>query len=191
MATKLEFDALWRSHPLNNAQQAPCRLPKDSAGGLKRGFPSYPNQCAIRMGVCLRGAGVTIDQLGRITTCDFHPREEMHVLNAQQTADAVGRLSLPGIKPVEKIIGPEVADFYNRLFGRRGIVFFKDYWSRSVAVNGPNGTEYVKEKTPTGDHIDVWNGYRTSAAWLMEWFSWLGYYHTYSAAREIWFWEVE
>ncbi len=50
--------------------------------GLGRGFPSYPNQCAIRMGVALRGAGVTIDQLGRITTCDFHPRDEMHTLNA-------------------------------------------------------------------------------------------------------------
>ena len=190
MADKLEFARLWRSHPLNNAEQAPCRVPKDSPTGLLRGTPAYHNQCAIRMGVCLHGAGVTIDQMGRVATCEFHPREEMHCLNAQQTADAIGNLKLPGMHPIEKIIGPDVDNFYDRLFGRRGIVFFKDYWTRTLEVKGPNGMESVKEKAPTGDHIDVWNGYRTSAAWLMEWFSWLGYYHTYGAAREIWFWDV-
>ena len=42
-----------------------------------------------------------------------------------------------------------------------------------------------------GDHIDVWNGYRSSTKWLMEWFFWLGYYSNYAEAGEIWFWEVK
>ena len=39
--------------------------------------------------------------------------------------------------------------------------------------------------------IDVWNGYRSSTKWLMEWFSWLGYYSNYVQAKEIWFWDVK
>jgi hypothetical protein len=164
----------------------------DLGGGkrLLRGLPSYPNQCAIRMGVSLKAAGVTIGQLGGITTCSYHPREEMHLLNAQQTADAINRL---GLSPVEKYVGADAANFYPKVFGRRGIIFIKDYWYRSI----PGGRDaegkqlYTKETVPTGDHIDVWNGYRTTAAFLMEWFSWLGYYSNYADAREIWFWEVK
>jgi hypothetical protein len=37
----------------------------------------------------------------------------------------------------------------------------------------------------------VWNGYRSSAKWLLEWFSWVGYYSNYANAGEIWFWEVK
>ena len=28
----------------------------------------------------------------------------------------------------------------------------------------------------------MWNGYRSSAKWLLEWFSWLGYYSNYANA---------
>ena len=55
----------------------------------------------------------------------------------------------------------------------------KDYWKRHG------------ETTATGDHIDVWNGYRSSTKWLMEWFSWLGYYSNYVQAKEVWFWDVK
>ena len=37
----------------------------------------------------------------------------------------------------------------------------------------------------------LWNGYRSSTKWLMEWFSWLGYYSNYVQAKEIWFWDVK
>ncbi len=68
-----------------------------------------------------------------------------------------------------------------RLFGRTGVIFIRDYWHRPTDQRG----------RPTGDHIDVWNGYRSSAKWLMEWFSWLGYYSNYAESREIWFWPVK
>ena len=41
---------------------------------------------------------------------------------------------------------------------------------------------------PTGDHIDLWNGWRTSAKMLFPWFGWLG---GYNKSSEIWFWEVK
>jgi hypothetical protein len=103
----------------------------------------------------------------------------MHFINASQLAVAIERAKLPGVKPAEKIAGEDAAEYYPKLFGRTGIIFIKDYWHRAG------------ETRPTGDHIDVWNGYRSSAKWLMEWFFWLGYYSNYAGAGEIWFWEVD
>ena len=88
---------------------------------------------------------------------------------------------LPGVGPMEKITGANVQEFYPHIFGRTGLIYIQDYWFRGT--DGPD--------RPTGDHIDVWNGYRSSAKWLMEWFSWLGYYSNYAGAREMWFWEVK
>jgi hypothetical protein len=80
---------------------------------------------------------------------------------------------------VERITGTEASHFYGKLYGRTGIIYIQDYWKRHG------------EATATGDHIDVWNGYRSSTKWLLEWFSWLGYYSNYVQAKEIWFWDVK
>ena len=181
----IEFRKLWYGHPINESIQAPCIAAKELVNlegrTIKPGFPVYANQCAIRMAVALRRAGVTPDQVGGIATCGAHPREEMHYINATQLAQAIDRAKLPGFAPVQKIGGEQAAQFYPELFGRTGVLFIKDYWHRSTDP----------ADSPTGDHIDVWNGYRSSAKWLMEWFSWLGYYSNYAGAREIWFWEVK
>ena len=103
----------------------------------------------------------------------------MHFINANQLANTIARVNLPGFGSLEKISGADAAEFYPRLFGRTGVIYVQDYWRR-ISDSG----------RPTGDHIDVWNGYRSSAKWLMEWFSWLGYYSNYAKAGEIWFWEV-
>ncbi len=181
----VEFKDLWRGHPINESVQAPCLADKEFtniAGKLvKKGRPVFSNQCAIRMGIALRRAGVTPSQLGGIAYCYHHPVEEMHYIRATELANAINSARLPGLKPVEKITGKDVAAYYPKLFGRTGIIFIKDYWHRSSDASG----------RPTGDHIDVWNGYRSSAKWLMEWFFWIGYYSNYADAGELWFWEVE
>ncbi|KUO57197.1 MAG: hypothetical protein APF80_04225 [Alphaproteobacteria bacterium BRH_c36] len=181
----VEFKKLWYGHPINESIMAPCVADREfvnlEGNTVLRGFPVYANQCAIRMSVALRRAGVSADQLGSIASCGAHPREEMHYINASQLANAIDRAKIPGFLPVQKISGEEVAKFYPTLFGRTGVIFIKDYWHRSTDRPG----------SPTGDHIDVWNGYRSSAKFLMEWFSWLGYYSNYAEAGEIWFWEVK
>ena len=161
----IEFNDLWRGHPINESVATPCIAPRNltnlEGNTILLGFPVFSNQCAIRMGVALRRAGVQPSQLSGISHCSVHPRDEMHFINASQLANGIARAKIDGIGPTEKFIGADAANFYPKIYGRTGI------------------------------HIDVWNGYRSSAKWLMEWLSWLGYYSNYAGAGEIWFWEVK
>lgn len=193
----IKFSDLWRYHPLNNNEKFPCRLPQDTnlpTGPAKKGAPSFANQCAIRMGVSMHKAGITLDMLpgARSNICWHHEKSQMHILNAHPLANSIGAGRIPGVGPTQKLVGEKAADFYSELFGKKGIIFFLHYWHRSIKRTNPDGSvTWVKSKVATGNHIDVWNGYRTSAAWLMEWFSWLGYYSNYVNSKEIWFWEME
>jgi hypothetical protein len=174
------FRELWYRHPANNSLSQPCVAPHGLTNMegkyIQAGFPVFTNQCSIRMGVCLKNAGVTNV---RTDTCGVHSPAEQHFIRATDLARALAGASIPGVAPVERITGTEAAHFYKKLFGRTGMIYIQDYWKRHG------------ETVPTGDHIDVWNGYRSSTKWLMEWFSWLGYYSNYAQAREIWFWEVK
>lgn len=180
----LEFKDLWRGHPINESVQTPCIAPHDLVNmeghQVAKGFPVFHNQCAIRMGTALRRAGVQPSQLPGLATCAVHPKEYMHIINASALAHGLARAKIDGLGPVEKITGADAAQYYPRIFGRTGILFIQDYWRRST--DGDRAT---------GDHIDIWNGYRSSSKWLMEWFSWLGYYSNYAEAAELWFWEVK
>lgn len=181
----VEFKQLWYGHPLNRSVQAPCVAPFEGTfhgSYAGRGLPTFSNQCAIRMGVALKNAGVPHEVfIGRCLTCAAHGPDAMHFIRAQEVADALADLNIAGIGPREVLKGTEPAQFYPKLYGRTGIIYIKDYWHRRSDKSG----------RPSGDHIDVWNGYRSSAKWLMEWFSWLGYYSNYADAREIWFWPVK
>ena len=179
----VQFTELWYRHPANLATSAPCVAPQllTNLEGktISAGYPVFGNQCAIRMGVCLKHAGVDPGQFSGLVHCGVHDNAEMHIIRAQDLADHLARISIPGVGKVERMTGNEAKDFYPKLLGRTGIIFVKDYWRRTGETNA------------TGDHIDVWNGYRSSTKWLMEWFSWLGYYSNYAEAREIWFWDVK
>ena len=178
------FSDLWRGHPINESVQTPCIAPYDLTNlegeFIRKGLPVFHNQCAIRMGVALRRAGVQPSQVGGCTTCGVHPREEMHTINANQLANVLARARIDGMGPIERFSGPGAATYYPEIFGRTGIIYVQDYWKRTSDSD-----------RATGDHIDVWNGFRSSSKWLMEWFSWLGYYSNYAGAGELWFWPVE
>ena len=176
----VEFNDLWRGHPTNRSDQFPCRVLKPT-GDLRFGQPRWANQCAIRMGICLKNAGVEPGVLRGAITCDQHDPSEMHYLRAEEVARALMNANIPGIGERELLAGEKAQGFYDQIFGRQGLMLIKDYWSRR---NEPPGRG-------TGDHIDVWNGYRSSSGWLMQWFSYLGYYGGYDKARQIWFWEVK
>lgn len=181
----MQFIDLWRAHPINESQPLPCVAPGEVTGPdgnkIAAGDPILPDQSAARLGIALRRCGVSITELGGIATCGVHPASDMHIIRAGDLASALRRVRLPGLSPMETISGDAVRDFYKAIVGRTGIIYIKGYWMRASDEPG----------APTGDTIDVWNGYRTSAKWLMEWFSWAGYYSNFSGAREIWFWEVK
>jgi hypothetical protein len=176
------FRDLWYRHPANNSTTYPCIAPYGLTNmeglSVRQGNPVFGNQCAIRMGVCLKNAGVSPGSL-RLTTCAVHSPDEMHIINAQALASALAGANIEGIGKVERIVAADAGQFYKRIYGRTGIIYIKDYWKRHGETNA------------TGDHIDVWNGYRSSTKWLMEWFSWLGYYSNYAQAKEVWFWDVK
>src|SRR5690606_19484017 len=121
------FRDLWYGHPINESVQSPCIAPRDLTNlegtSVARGFPVFANQCAIRMGVALKRAGVTANQLPGCAHCAVHPRDEMHFINATQLANAINRANLPGVGPREVICGPDAAKFYPKIFGRTGIIF--------------------------------------------------------------------
>ena len=83
------FKDLWYRHPANNSTQYPCVAPHGLTNmeGLfvPQGFPVFGNQCSIRMGVCLKLAGVSPGSL-RQPTCNVHAAEEMHYIRAAELA---------------------------------------------------------------------------------------------------------
>ncbi|HTU11236.1 MAG TPA: type VI secretion system amidase effector protein Tae4 [Allosphingosinicella sp.] len=124
----LDWRQVWAHHP------APVR-PCDE---------SFANQCAIRMGVALRGAGVDLSGFDGATCWFGH--QPRHVLRAQELAEWLeAQAALVG--PVDKKQHATSADYA----GRPGIVFIKDGW--------PSG----------GDHIDIWNGMALKGGQL-DWF---------------------
>jgi len=180
----IKFHDLWYGHPINQSVQTPCISPKTGPHygiNVTEGYPTFANQCAIRMGVALKRAGVQPSDIKGVLTCGVHPPEEMHYIRAQELGNALASARIEGLGEMKRITGDGPQQFYPELFGRTGIIFIKDYWRRHND-SGDNRT---------GDHIDVWNGYRSSAKWLMEWFFWLGYYSNYAESKEIWFWEVK
>jgi hypothetical protein len=165
------FDQLWANHPTNSGEQYPCRT---------LGIANFENQCAIRMGVCLRRSGVTLGQVRGAITCNqamptLHPADEMHFIRARELAGAIRGAGIPGVGGVYTLSDP--TNFADELNGRKGIIFFNGYWWRTTDTT-----------RPTGDHIDLWNGWRTSAKMLFPWFGWLG---GYNKSSEVWFWEVK
>ncbi|MFP3921607.1 MAG: T6SS effector amidase Tae4 family protein [Dichotomicrobium sp.] len=166
----VKFSDLWDAHPTNNGIQAPCRT---------NGVSNFVNQCAIRLGVCLRDAGVEPGRVNGAKTCNWarntgHNGADMHFIRAKELGNALAAARIEGMASTYKLSNP--ADFANELDGRTGIIFFNGYWWRTTDTT-----------RPTGDHIDLWNGWRTSAKMLLPWFGWLG---GYDKSGEIWFWEV-
>ena len=135
------FSKLWNNHPTNTKNQYPCST---------NGKSNFSNQCAIRMGVCLTMCGVDTTKMVGITHCWYHNKSQGHTVRAEELAEALGKHSVLGIQKVQ-MINP--TEFSRILRGKRGIIFFKDYWQRA-------GETY---RNRSGDHIDLWNGYNLTS----------------------------
>lgn len=122
---RVKFDDLWEVHPANNDDMNPCSVD---------GEPKFENQCAIRMGECLRAGGVDLTSY-RGAKCWFHTPK--HILRAEELASwiAVTPTVFGRVKKVKHVN----VDGY---LGRRGIVLCKNFWGVGLQ----------------GDHIDLWDG---------------------------------
>ena len=132
----------------------------------------YDNHCAINVSEALLASGVSLNGFSGATCNSNCSSKRKHALRAQDLAtylkNKYQKLDLG--KPLE-LTG---ANWEKSVKGKKGIIFFKDYWHR----NGEKGD------VRTGDHIDLWNknelhssGYfgtlgRTIFPWISEhWFN--------------------
>ena len=127
---ELSFDKLWQGYPSSKPYV-------DKSGDPPKGFE---NQCAIKVSVALHAAGVDMKSFrGATVTVDG----KRLAIRAEELAAWLKTQHLIGLplKP-ENVTGKE---WQEKIKGRKGIVFFANYWARPG------------EKSPTGDHIDLWN----------------------------------
>lgn len=73
--------------------------------------------------------------------------------------------------------------FQDKLEGRTGLIYFKDYWRR--------GNESFGNRS--GDHIDLWNKSEIIDASMLyrSVIEWLGLVSDLNKSKEIWFWEIK
>jgi hypothetical protein len=123
----IKFKDLWDNYP----SDPPCST-KD-----------FKNQCAIRVGAALAKSGVvTTSLVPGSRHCWHHKHSEGHALAAEELAAGLKKVRIRGISPAIEVPGE---GFKSKLAGKKGIVFFKDYWMRNA--DAPD--------RPTGDHVPI------------------------------------
>ena len=116
----------------------------------------FSNQCAIKVGASLSKCGVkTTSLVPKNRHCWHHKENEGHILSATELANGLRKTKILGIAAAIEI---DAAKFKTRIAGKKGIVYFEDYWLRAED----------RPERPTGDHIDLWNGSRLTdlTSWL-------------------------
>lgn len=141
----------------------------------------FENQCAIKVSVAIHGAGIEMRSFKGATV---NVNGKKLAIRAEELANWLAQQPFCGLprKP-ENVTGE---DWQKKIKARTGIISFKDYWLRKG------------EKSPSGDHIDLWNGSSLSPGWESFYRFTLGFnsfrffdLFDLGEAREILFWEVK
>ncbi len=155
----LEFQKMWDNHPSNKGENQPCKQAD--------GTPAFENQCAIRLGLALAGAGMNM-RVGKLAKCWFKGHG-IHVLRAEELSVWLSlQLGAPTKFKPKKGENLE-STVLTAITGKKGIVFCRDFWAPS-----PGGAN-------VGDHIDLWDGTQMAH----------GYTNYFGPASQVWFWEVK
>jgi hypothetical protein len=167
------FAEMWSAYPQETAL---CKDPET-------GKAAFSDECAIRLGTCLANVGITNSSF-RGARCWFKGHPRAHMLRAEEVANWFQLRPFAGCPRPTDLTGK---DWRSKVRNRTGLIFFKDYWEREG------------ERSPTGDHIDLWNGQSLTAASLQGrvnnflrftigidafWYSDLG------EAKKILFWDI-
>lgn len=108
------------------------------------------NQCAIKVSVALHAAGV---ELKSFRGAHVLIKGKYAAIRAEELAAWLKTQHVNGIvSPPANVTGE---NWQERIKGKKGIVFFANYWARPG-----------ESKHPSGDHIDLWNGSRLTASGL-------------------------
>jgi hypothetical protein len=128
---RMSFVQMWAGYPSSH----PYVDPKTGDDP-----PGFDNQCAIKLSVALHATGV---DLASFKGAHVQVAAGRAAIRAEELAAWLKTQHIDGMLGPVDITG---ADWQDKIKGKHGIVAFTDYWTRPG------------EKTPTGDHIDLWNG---------------------------------
>lgn len=155
----MKFEELWNYHPNNNGDSFPCRN--------KDGEPAFENQCAIRMGIALEKAGMSLASY-KGERC-WHGHKPAHILRAEELA----KWLKPQLSPVSLKVfsGDAYKNALSYMHRKRGIVFYKNFFGA--------GNQ--------GDHIDLWNQFYATKEVDSFFGALFPSFASYNKAEEIWF----
>ncbi|MBR9881361.1 MAG: hypothetical protein GYB17_17945 [Gammaproteobacteria bacterium] len=172
----LTFDRLWSAYPSGIDHITP-----------DTGEEIFSNRCAVHVSEALYRCGVKLASF-RGTRCWSCPTPEggkgIHAIRAQELADYLNRRPFAQCPQAQTLTGEE---FEDAIWGRTGIVFFKDYWRRG------------NQQARTGDHIDLWDGNELASIGAIETFlrlrfpnaaEWVGT-SDLTKSSEVLFWELK
>lgn len=116
----LTFQKLWDNHPTITGDDNPCTT---------NGKANFPDQCAIRMGTTLSACGVNTAQIPGVRHCWYHQQSAGHTLAAEELANGLKQYSIAGLERIQSV---EPSNFKKELASQKGIIFFEDYWMRTM-----------------------------------------------------------
>ena len=130
----IKFSELWANHPTTKGDNSPCKK--------KDGTDAFENQCAIRMGVALSGAGLSLTGYHGVKCWFGHGGA--HTLRVEEMIDWLKTQSgSVGVYVQYTGSQPELGQKIKKeLAGKTGIVAWRNFWGRGGQ----------------GDHIDLWDG---------------------------------
>lgn len=168
----INFENLWKNFPNKETVKKSCT---NKQKGSNKPFDNY---CAILLSECLLRSGITISNF-KGNSCWSHAGKK-HTLLAKDLANWLAKSPPHGFGKKEKITS---ASFQEDLKGRKGIIYFKDYWRR--------GSENFNNRS--GDHIDLWNENEItgSSMFYRSIVELFGFVSDLNKSKEIWFWEVK
>lgn len=138
---KLSFASLWAGYPSSKPYL-----------DAKTGEPpkGFENQCAMKVSVALHAAGI---DLASFRGAHVFLGGKRAAIRAEELSSWLKSQRIAGmVSPPVDITGENWQD---SIKGKTGIVFFANYWARAGEA-----------RSPTGDHIDLWNGSRLTASGL-------------------------
>ena len=167
-----KFEQLWKNYPDKKLLSTKCfNKQKDSS----KPFSDY---CAIMLSECLMKSGINISRY-KGNRCWSHSGPK-HILLAEDLAKGLKAAPPAGFGKMTQV---NPANFQKELAGKRGVIFFKDYW--------PRGNE--SEQTRSGDHVDLWDKDKiTSSSMLFRSvYEFFGALSDLNRSKQVWFWEVK
>lgn len=176
--TNITFDKLW-----NNYEDIKGSHPNNETN---RDF--FSNYCAINLSHALQNTGITLNSFNGVTCwgCESIENNNQHAIRAQELADWLLHSNINGLSSVVTLTGDNFKDYIS---GKKGIVFFKDYWQRETDT----------DTNRTGDHIDLWDGSNLASNNFFEnWFRFafpelveaFGSSNLY-VSKQVLFWEIQ